>query len=461
MKKGILLILVSVLFLTGIVLADSNKEKFNGRWAEKISERVVMDIFSNQNDNEYQVFITWREDNLLQKDIYRFKAKKDSKGNLNYRNGIHIYRLYDDKNKFEDTIDYTDGAGTIKTEQNELIWIDNKDKTETKFIRANKDLQKGTTIKNKLFSFTLPQELKGFYEVKKEKNKISVFHKESKKAGFGGFAFGLKAYKNPSDHAMLPGGVKIGELTDKKGNLYDMVLKYPTDVQYDYIKGPNPPESYKLLYDLGKIVNIQGVNKASYFKNQGMKGQNLYQDVLKKHVKAIKEKWNSAKLEQENMSYMYNVLARNNKNVLNKIGYAYYDANMDGIDELLIGEIAQGNQKGVIYDIYTMVNREPKHVVSGGARNRYFVCDYSFICNEYSSGALESGLRVYNLTENSTELFPQVNFKYDGYENRKKPWFLSYSDEKWENVSLEKYKERKKTFEKYERFDFIPLNTVK
>lgn len=312
------------------------------------------------------------------------------------------------------------------------------------------------TDKNKHFSIYIPEELKGTYEVKTEKDKISVFHTESKNAGFGGFAFGIKVYQNPADHATLPGGRKIGELTDKRGKLYDVVLKYPTDVQYDYTKSPKAPDSYKLLYGLGKNVNIQGVKGSTYYKNQGMKGKDLYKDILKKHLTAIQEKWDSIRLENENMSYMYNLT--------DKIGYAYYDVNADGIDELLIGEIANGAWKGVIYDIYTMVNRKPKHVTSGGSRNRYYVCDNAFICNEYSSGALESGVRVYNLVENSTELFPQVSFKYDGYKNPSNPWFLSYGNElnndNWENVSETAYKERKKVFEKYERFNFIPLSKV-
>ena len=310
----------------------------------------------------------------------------------------------------------------------------------------------GTAVKNKLFSITIPKELKGTYEVKKEKDKISIYHKDSKKAGFGGFAFGIKAYKNPADHAVLPGSEKIGELTDKKGNLYDIVIKYPTDVQYDYTKSVTPPDSYKFLYDLGRVVNIRGINGAVYFKNQGMKGKDLYKEILAKHITAVKEKWDSNKLEEENMSYMYNIIPKN------KIGYSYYDINADGIEELVIGEIADGAWKGVIYDIYTMVDRKPQHVISGGSRNRYYVCDYSFVCNEYSSGASESGVGVYHLVENSTELYPQVNFKYDGYENPQKPWFISYSDNEWKNVSSETFSERKKVFEKYERFDYIPLN---
>lgn len=320
-------------------------------------------------------------------------------------------------------------------------------------------------LKNKLFSVSIPQDLKGSYTVKTEKDKISVFHKESKKSGFGGFAFGIKAYKNPADHAVLPGSRKLGELVDKKGILYDIVLKQPTDVQYDYVKHTQIPESYKQLYNLGEVVNIQGIKGAKYFKNQGTKGEELYKDILKKHITAVKEKWDSEKLEKENMSYMYHILSQSTDNVLNKIGYKYYDVNADGIDELIIGEIADDNWKGVIYDIYTMVNRQPKHVVSGWSRNRYYVCDDTFICNEYSSGALESGVRVYNLVENSTELFPQVSFKYDGYENRETPWFLSYgsdiNNEKWENVTKETYDERKRIFDRYERFNYIPLSKVK
>lgn len=317
---------------------------------------------------------------------------------------------------------------------------------------------KDIVIKNRLFSIVLPEEFKGFYFKKVDNNTIEIFDKASKKAGFGGFAFGIRAYKNPADHAALPGSKKLGELIDTKGTLYDIVLKHPTDVQYDYTKSTQAPELFKKLYDIGDNVNIQGVKGAKYLKEHGTKGEDLYKEVLQKHITAIDEKWDSLKLEQENMSYMYNVLAPDNVNAL---GYTYYDLNADGIDELLIGEITNGSWKGIIYDIYTMVNRKPEHVVSAGARNRFFVCDDVFLCNEYSSGALESGVRVYILLENSTELFPQVSFKYDGYANKEKPWFISYgsvpNDDEWDNVDEDTFNERKKIFDKYIRFDYTRL----
>ena len=310
-----------------------------------------------------------------------------------------------------------------------------------------------TILKSKMFSIMIPKELRGSYETKIKKDSIFVYHKASKKAGFGGFIFGVKAFKEPSEYAMGFGVKKIGELTDKKGNLFDMVLVQPTDVQYDYTKGAMP-DSFRYLYDLKDNVNIIGIKGSNFHRNQGMKGEDLYKDILTKHLKAIKEKWDSSKLEKEEMSCMYNIAPKD------KIGYAYYDSNGDGVDELFVGEIAEGEWKGVVYDIYTMVNRKPKHVISGWSRNRYYACDGTFICNEYSSGANESGVWVYILVENSTELYPQVGFKYDGYENSKNPWFITYgnfNDNKWENVTEKFYKERKSTFERYNRFDYIPL----
>ena len=291
-----------------------------------------------------------------------------------------------------------------------------------------------------------------------KKNQISVYDKVSAEAGYGGYAFGIYAFKKPSAHAMMPGGRKIGELTTWLGTVYDIVLAQPTDVQYDYVNGAT--ESYTRLYKLGETVYIQGKGKNKYTKDKGMKGEYLYDDILKKHVTAIKEKWDSIKLEQENMSYMYNVISSNNTNVLDRVGYAYYDSNGDGIDELFIGEIADGDWKGVVYDMYTMVNRKPIHVISGGSRNRYYACNDVFICNEFSSGAAENGMRVYILVENSTELYPQVGFKYDGYKNQATPWFISYDflNDKWVNVTEQTFNERKAVFNKYKRFDYTPLS---
>ena len=75
------------------------------------------------------------------------------------------------------------------------------------------------------------------------------------------------------------------------------------------------------MYDLGEVVRIKGVNGTTYYKNQGTKGDDLYKDILQKHIRAINEKWDSIKLEKENLSYMYNVISLG-KNLGGKIEYS-------------------------------------------------------------------------------------------------------------------------------------------
>ena len=318
--------------------------------------------------------------------------------------------------------------------------------------------EKDEKLENKLFSITMPAELSGLYEVKTEENWIGIYDKQEME-DYGGYAFGIYAYQNPSDYGVMVGSKKIGEMTDGEGTRYDILLNYPTDVQYDYTK--EEPQHYKKLYEAGAEVakTVESVDGGSFGYGDGTKGEELYTDVLEKHIKAVSEGWDAQKLEDANMSSMYYAMRTGSEtNVMDRVGYAYYDVNADGIDELLVGEIAEGDWKGVIYDVYTMVDRKPAHVVSGWSRSRYYVSDENFLCNEYSSGAGESGWIIYNLEPNSTELLQQVSFKVDTYENEKKPWFLSYSEDEWENVSEKKWNERKEIFDNYTRFDYTPLS---
>ena len=320
----------------------------------------------------------------------------------------------------------------------------------------------GDIISNDLFSITLPKEVNGTYILENENNGINIYDKASSDAGFGGFAFGLKAFKNPKDYASAPGVRKLGELTDKNGVIYDIALIQPTDVQFDYVNKND--KTYSVLYKLADSAenNILGVNGSKYYNGRGMKGKELYNDILKLHVKAVKEKWNEEKLLTEKMSTVYSYINQNNDNTPDIIGYAYHDANADGIDELLIGKIAKNEKEATIYDIYTMVDRKPTHVISSNNNNGYYVCDDSFICEEYFMRGNENGVIVYFLEENSTELFPQVGFKYSEIEGKQNPWFLCYDPElkNWENVSEKTFKERKAIFDKYSKIEFIPLRKL-
>ena len=82
------------------------------------------------------------------------------------------------------------------------------------------------------------------------------------------------------------------------------------------------------------------------------------------------------------------------------------------------------------------------------------------IVNEYSSGALENGKLVYCLEPNSTEMVYQWGTKIDAYENENQPWFTSYTEDEWENVSEDEFQSREAASEDYTKLDFKPLSEL-
>ena len=322
-------------------------------------------------------------------------------------------------------------------------------------------------LTNKYFSITLPKEAEGTYVAMATDNSISIFEKEAKEKDFGGFAFSVLIYENPGDYA---GGmdVKVGEVTSSDGKVYDIVKSLPSDVQWDFTQANEDgevkmPENYARLYEGADdiIKTLVPLDGGEFEFGRGAKGETIYPEVIAKFVQAIEEKWDAKKLEDNEMSSMYSVIGQS-EDALTKCGYAFYDTNNDGIDELLVGEIAEGEWKGTVYDIYTVVDREPKHVVSGYERDRYYAEENGFITNEYSGGAGESGWISYDIMPNSTELMPQRALKYDEYTDPDNPWFVSYDveNDNWESISEEDFNFFMPT-ENYMRFDFTPFSEVK
>ena len=319
-------------------------------------------------------------------------------------------------------------------------------------------------VSNKLFSITLPAKAAGTFVSDTADNSISIYDKEAKEAEYGGFAFCVSAYKEPSEYA---GGMdsKVGEFTSDDGTLYDIVVTYPSDVQFDYTKNPDGmPESYELLYrgaeDIIKTLKSSD-GKGEFVFGAGTKGEDLYGDVLKKLVTAINEGWDANRLEEEGFSPEYYALSVDGENVLERVGYAYFDENHDGVEELFVGVILDGEEKGTAYDIFTMVDRHPEHVVSGTARNRYYALKSGLLVNEHSDGANAEGWDVYDIEPNTTNLMDQVKLKIDGYENEEMPWFVSYDNgESWENQTEKEFEDYKANFSDHMRFDFTPLSSV-
>ena len=310
-----------------------------------------------------------------------------------------------------------------------------------------------------LFEITIPDDIKGIVDVEVGSDRIDVYHRESKDAGFGGLEFSIWAVEVPKEYAGGP-YTKIGEINGEDGSTYDVVKGEATEIQWDYNTEEMPDDFAKINDNADKILaTITGINGYTYLAGAGTKGEDLYGDVLAKYVQAAREGWDANKLEEEDMSPEFYYLGSVAEGGPDNIGFAYQDINVDGIDELLVGDMADEDGRSVIYDVYTMVDRKPAHVVTGTARDRYYDCDNVFLCNEWSGGAGSSGFDLYGLTANSTELIYQYGYKYDEYENEEKPWFVAYDKDKYDSISEEEFDAAQSENEsRYVKLDYMPLS---
>ncbi len=327
--------------------------------------------------------------------------------------------------------------------------------TETSENTENSNVITDNVITTDLFEVTIPDEFSGIFEAEVSEGRVDIYHKASREAGYPGLIFAIWARKSPSEYAGGP-YYKKGEIFGNEGDFYDVVKGEATEVQWDY--NQDMPEDFDKLYNAADsiIENIKATN-GTFVYGAGMKGEDLYEYPIAALIEALQNGYDAAKLEEMEYSpEYYGIMQNNGEDGLSKIGYAYMDVNVDGIEELFIGDM----ETGAVYDIFTMVDRMPTHVISGGARDRYYVYNTSFIMNEYSGGALESGWTLYVLTNNSTELFPQWGYKYDGYEDEEKPWFSTYDLKEWTPITEDEFTEAQKETESYVKLDFKPLSDL-
>ena len=205
-----------------------------------------------------------------------------------------------------------------------------------------------------------------------------------------------------------------------------------------------------MLYDLPATYSGADI-EYSYVADNA-----LYDGTLRSLVVALNAGCSASDLEIMGFSPEYHtIMDANGNNGLSNIGYAMEDINGDGNAELLLGDI----DAGVIYDIYTLVNEEPKLVASGNSKDKYYLLHNSSICKDYSGGALENGWTVYTLS-NTADLNLQYGYKYDGYQDEDKPWFKTDAGGKWVSTTEEEFNEAlDKKLGDIAYIDFKPLSS--
>ncbi len=294
-------------------------------------------------------------------------------------------------------------------------------------------------VSNGFISITMPAECEGTYIATSFENSINIYDKASSEAGFGGFIFNVcttDSYENL-------GGMKTktGELTDSDGKLYQVYISYPSDVQWDYTAGEEMPESYATIYDNAREIaaTLQTVNGGTYSDGAGTKGEDIFGEYVKEIITTIENAKDASELEAAELSPMYYSITQGDeaKDPMEAIGVCYADINVDGIDEMVIGDM----ETNEIYDVYTTVDGKPAHVISGYNRDYFKI---------YSAGIIEyvlesAGVTVtnsYDIINNTTEMFPQVSLKVDETADAEDMWSASYDEgETWESITEEDYNE--------------------
>lgn len=152
---------------------------------------------------------------------------------------------------------------------------------------------------------------------------------------------------------------------------------------------------------------------------------------------------------------------------LSKIGYCIEDISGDGIPELIIAEIDHSR----IVLLYTSVDGEPKFVLRGWGRNRYYLLDDGLLYHEGSSGAKYSTRSVSQLSEDCTSfqsLEEYSSFIKEGGETRLGIFHKIYDEDG--NCTVEELVETKYDWwrrmrEEYKNraveFDLIPMSEYK
>lgn len=138
------------------------------------------------------------------------------------------------------------------------------------------------------------------------------------------------------------------------------------------------------------------------------------------------------------------------------LGFAYYDVDGNGIDELIIGSVNEYSMPESVFDIYTFADGELIPVVQGWERNEYRVTPSGEIMNLASAGAMNFWYGFYTL-ENG-ELVRSYVLVYNAEENPDAPYYIVNADETQQLLTDAEAEAIMSRFENEAvAFDYIPL----
>jgi hypothetical protein len=153
--------------------------------------------------------------------------------------------------------------------------------------------------------------------------------------------------------------------------------------------------------------------------SSGESDQQGYDALISLYAKALDEKWDDIKLEDNNIGTVYAQM----DDPIGQVGYALKDINGDGSDELLIGD----KNGDIIFEMYTLSGGEAVKVFEGWYRNAFYLLSDGSILNVASNSAYSDWNMIYKF--DGTSLTVQGGVLYDGQYDQDNPWFAHSSDQ--------------------------------
>ena len=184
-----------------------------------------------------------------------------------------------------------------------------------------------------------------------------------------------------------------------------------------------------------------------------MRENQPYAPVLDVYRQALTEDWNQGQCMEAGIS-MLTAYCMEGGNPLNNLCYAFYDLDGDGDAELLIAPtFNDGFVDNMVFDCYDLVDGQPRQLLCGYERNRYYLCygedGTCWIANEASAGAGHSGWFYYHYDGNGLSI--QRSVICDADSSPDAPWFAG-SDDSWglTDMTCVSEEEARKVIDSYE-----------
>ena len=311
------------------------------------------------------------------------------------------------------------------------------------------------------FSVSIPARAVELCDIETASDSIAIYEKIAHEDG-AGFVGSINLYENVHDYCDIPNFARGGEISYPDNTKLDIVLTYPSDVQYDF----NSEESVNAWMALQDIFNeeiapsIQPREEGTFIPQNEVDNTSIYDETLAALYQDLLEKKDQAALEEDDFSYLYAMNYEEGEDPLYTFGYTFVDLTGTGYPELVI---MKDDGSPIVYDLFTQTDGKVRHVFSSAERDYVTLLGHEghsprTLCEHTSGGADVTEINTYIMDPGTKELISQVSFIYDATENQENPWAVRYGfDEEPEALDEAEWNQRMENFGVENLFKLIPI----